>query len=226
MPRAFVVGCGPSLRDTPLELLEGEVTYAVNAIHLLYNQTTWRPTHLVIGDVTAEHRDWVFEGGETDDERTERFLDIIHSNPDSEIHIRGNYYGWGERLLAGRNVDYFPICTHHSLGLGEDIEDKAPSEWHLPQICRWGGSVLMAIQLAAKEKYEPLYLLGCDLGYKPGSGNHFAPDYDQPIDEAKAEALNAVIGNAHHLASISWEIYNAGVVDLPCYQQVKLEELF
>lgn len=221
--RAFIVGNGPSLKHTPLELLRGEVSYAVNAIHLLYNQTDWRPTHLIIGDLTVEHRAWVFEGAGENDGRIDRFLDMVSAN-DCEIHIRGNYRSWAERMVA---ADYFSVCTHHSLGVGGNVEDKAPSEWHLPQICRWGGGVLMAIQLAAREGYSPLYLVGCDLGYEFGTDNHFSSEYDEPIGSAKAEALNAVIGHAHELANTQWEIYNAGVGGtLEAYERVDLKELF
>ena len=85
----------------------------------------------------------------------------------------------------------------------------------------------MAIQLAAHAGYEPLYLVGCDLGYTRGTDNHFAPDYDEPIGRAKANALNAVIGNAHALASVSWGIYNAGIGGrLDSYPRVAFGELF
>ena len=225
--RAFIVGNGPSLRNTNLELLRDEVSYATNAIHLLYNQTPWRPNHIVIGDVTAKHRDWAYEGGITPDKRIGRFLDIIYANAGAQIHIRGNYRVWAKRIVGILPVDFFDVCTHHSLGVGESIEDKAPVEWHLPQVCRWGGSVLMAIQLAAHAGHEPLYLVGCDLGYTKGTDNHFVPDYDEPIGRAKAKALNAVIGNAHALASVSWEIYNASIGGhLENYPRVSFGELF
>ncbi len=227
--RAFIVGNGPSLRNTNLELLRDEVSYGVNAIHLLYEKTAWRPNHLVIGDLTQEHRDWVRQGGtDREDGRINRFLDIINTNTSAQIHIRGNYGVWAKPLLGPHNnVSYFDVCTHHSMGLDDTLEDKAPSEWHLPQICRWGGSVVMAIQLAALENYSPLYLLGCDLGYTPGTNNHFTPDYDKFIVPAKADALNAVIANAHSLANSQWEIYNAGVGgSLDAYERVNLEELF
>ena len=85
----------------------------------------------------------------------------------------------------------------------------------------------MAIQLAALEGYSPLYLLGCDLGYRPGSANHFTWDYDDYIDLEKSQALNAVIRNAHALAFISWDIYNAGTRGtLETYPRVIYEELF
>ena len=85
----------------------------------------------------------------------------------------------------------------------------------------------MAVQLAAREGYSPLYLVGCDLGYKQGIDNHFAAEYDEPINIEKANALNAVIGHAHKLANTQWEIYNAGVGGtLEAYKRVGLGELF
>ena len=226
--RAFIVGNGPSLNDTPLELLEGEVSYGVNAVHLIYDKTDWRPTNLVIGDLDRGHMSWINDLRSKPwfiDDRIDRFLEIIDNN-DCKIHIRGAYRAWAERLLGDRDIDYFDVCTHHSRGITNTIADKAPESWHFPQICRWGGTVTMAIQLAMQH-YKPLYVIGCDLDYKPGTDNHFTKDYYEAIDADKAFNLNAVIANAHSLANSQWEIYNAGVGgSLDAYERVNLEELF
>ena len=228
--RAFIIGNGPSLNDTPLELLDGEVTYAVNAIHMMYDRTEWRPTNLVIGDLDRAHMSWIndlrYEPWFVDD-RVDRFLEIIDSN-DCQIHIRGAYQKWSEKLLGIRdNISYFDVCTHHSRGITNTIADKAPKSWHFPQVCRWGGTVTMAIQLAMQAEHKPLYVVGCDLGYEPGTHNHFDDDYYEAIDDDKAFNLNAVIANAHALANSQWEIYNAGVGGtLEAYKRVGLGELF
>ena len=228
--RAFIIGNGPSLNDTPLELLDGEVTYAVNAIHMMYDRTEWRPTNLVIGDLDRAHMSWIndlrYEPWFVDD-RVDRFLEIIDSN-DCQIHIRGAYQEWSEKLLGKRdNISYFSVCTHHSRGITNTIADKAPKSWHFPQVCRWGGTVTMAIQLAMQAEHKPLYVVGCDLGYEPGTHNHFDDDYYEAIDDDKAFNLNAVIANAHALANSQWEIYNAGVGGtLEAYKRVELGELF
>jgi len=224
------VGNGPSLNDTPLGLLEGEVSYGVNAVHLIYQQTSWRPTDLVIGDLDRDHMAWIHDLRSKPwfvDERTDRFFSIIDANADAQIHIRGAYQKWAERLLGERdNVSYFDVCTHHSRGITNTIADKAPKSWHFPQICRWGGTITMAIQLAM-QIYKPLYIIGCDLDYKPGADNHFIGDYYEAIDADKAYNLNAVIANAHSLANSQWEIYNAGVGGtLDAYEKVNLKELF
>lgn len=43
--RCFIIGNGPSLTVEDLEKLSGEITFASNKIHMLYNQTKWRPTY-------------------------------------------------------------------------------------------------------------------------------------------------------------------------------------
>ena len=44
MSRWFVLGNGPSLANTPLDLLIGENTVGINRINLIYDKTAWRPT--------------------------------------------------------------------------------------------------------------------------------------------------------------------------------------
>ena len=50
MARAFIVGNGPSLRNTNLDKLIGEVSFGCNNVHLIYKQTKWRPTHYIRGE--------------------------------------------------------------------------------------------------------------------------------------------------------------------------------
>ena len=48
--RGFVVGNGPSLKACDLTKIRGEVSIASNLIHLIYDQTLWRPTYLTVVD--------------------------------------------------------------------------------------------------------------------------------------------------------------------------------
>jgi hypothetical protein len=48
--RAFVLGNGPSLQISDLDLLENEITFAANKIYLAYDQTDWRPTYWCCSD--------------------------------------------------------------------------------------------------------------------------------------------------------------------------------
>lgn len=55
--RAFIIGNGPSLNCTDLELLKNEVTFGVNGIFLKSLETGWQPTFYVVEDhLVAEDR--------------------------------------------------------------------------------------------------------------------------------------------------------------------------
>src|SRR3990167_8981678 len=53
--RHFIIGSGKSLLSTPLDALEGEVTWAMNRIHLLYDRTSWRPTFYFSCDFNSQN---------------------------------------------------------------------------------------------------------------------------------------------------------------------------
>lgn len=42
--RIFLIGSGPSINDTPLDLLQGEYTFAANSIPDIFSETDWRPS--------------------------------------------------------------------------------------------------------------------------------------------------------------------------------------
>lgn len=48
--RCFILGNGPSLNETDLELLEGETVFACNAAFLLFDRINWRPTYYTCVD--------------------------------------------------------------------------------------------------------------------------------------------------------------------------------
>lgn len=57
--RAFLIGNGPSLRISDLELLTNEVTIACNKIFLSYSDTSWRPSYYTLVD--SVHMDSCYE---------------------------------------------------------------------------------------------------------------------------------------------------------------------
>lgn len=48
--RAFILGNGPSLKITDLDLLGDEITFASNKIYLAFDHTNWRPTYYNVAD--------------------------------------------------------------------------------------------------------------------------------------------------------------------------------
>ena len=53
--RAFIIGNGPSLKISDLDMLKNEITFASNKIYLAYEETTWRPTFYSVEDNLVMH---------------------------------------------------------------------------------------------------------------------------------------------------------------------------
>ena len=231
--RAFVVGNGPSLVKTPLDLLVGEVSWGVNQVHLLYPYTKWRPTYIVFAEMTAGGDDW-----------WPLIWASAKANPQAKKYARDDAWWWTKEMDGeyededGKFVPYniirFNACTHHDITFdnkGNVYFDKVPEKWHFPQICKFGGSVPMTIQLAVKEGASEIFLLGCDLGQTAGRGNHFDPDYasHRPISKELAERRNLEnrMGHEFALRSSPVPIYNATLGgELEVYERVDFRSLF
>jgi len=221
--RCFVVGNGPSLNKTPLELLEGEVSWGVNRIHLIYPRTSWRPTHITFAEMTAGGSDWF-----------PKIWESVKMNPQAKKYARDDAW-WYTEEMDGYDITRFNACTHHDINPVK--KTTGPDRWHPPQICKFGGSIPMTIQLAVNEGFGPIYLIGCDLGHKAGSDNHFDKSYGASsgaidklnIDEATALKRRTANRMGHELAFASSPvpIYNATVGGkLEVYPRVNFRGLF
>jgi len=196
--RIFAIGNGPSLKDVPLDLLSSEYSIAMNRIALLYPETQWRPTFFVCTTTNIERSDWR--------------RDILHT-----IDLGVTTFAWQElRSHIGErpNVHYLH-CSH-----GPEVTQEAPDRWWsddiAERVCKFGTSMLVALQIAAYLGFAEIYLLGCDLGFvdtrrrrgvvgrllraiRPDSDpNHFAKGYGTP--GFHASTLNSNMVAAHRLA--------------------------
>lgn len=211
--RAFVIGNGPSLKHTPLGLLNKEISFACNNIHRIYSLTHWRPTHYV----RAEQAFGL---------EPEHWLESMQVHLDLRCEIYCNDYFFRPRfgLKANDKVHYLKACAHYAKHFNNpDI----PHLWHLPILCTFGSSVNVAVQIAHKLGYSPIYLVGCDLGYEDGKPNHFDAHYEHGFEQ-EARYANLDTLAAHMVASRSGaEIYNATVGgSLETYPRVNFEDLF
>ena len=216
--RAFVVGCGPSLKADQLDLLHKNdcISFGVNRIHLIYDQTQWRPNYWMFFDFSNStvpiYKDDI----------------AFHSRQDYPCYVRSDIVAKfierfvSEQIMSGddewninahmQNIKVREQCSHI------DAERHTIQEWHLPQICKMGGSVSAAIQLAVLEGYNPIYLIGCDGNLIGNAHNHFTPDY---VDPDALKVPNAILANktlelAHEIAGreckkAGIKIYNATV---------------
>lgn len=130
-------------------------------------------------------------------------------------------------MKEAENIYWLKDCHHHLCRIDSP---ERPDEWHFPQLCSFGGSVNIAMQIAVKKGYDEIVLLGCDLGYKDKKQNHFHPDYEHGGEQPSTDAnLNALHG---HIQALNWirrthsnvKVYNAtrgGFLEL--WERIELE---
>lgn len=214
--RAWVVGSGASLGVTPLEKLQGEVSFAVNRIRLIYPRTTWRCTDYL---------------------RTEALddLDIDLWREDVLLHLRDpNIRKWLNPWFLKKlrqegideewqNVSTLKTCSHYLQSY--DSQD-APFNWHSPVACSFGSSVNTAINIAVLQGYSPIYLVGCDMDRDM---THFDDEYQAGYNLRSNDSAYLNTLYAHMIAKRSSpvEIYDATIGGkLGVYPRVSFDSLF
>ena len=228
MQRAFVIGNGPSLLDTPMDALRGEFTIVTNRFDML--GLDWNPDMWILADVAEQDTYWNF------DEMLSR---------DSTFFFRDHDRPFIEPLNKP-NVIFMERCKHNGPAPvpGVDpFDPRIPPEWHLPLPCEYGGGISIAIQAAASLGKNPIYLVGCDLYKYRGKDdvdiNHFDPDYcAYKIKHGKElvtawawELLNLRLIRGHEIArdsaaTMGITIYNATVGGtLEVYDRVDIHEV-
>ncbi len=155
--RCFVIGNGPSLTVSDLELLKGEVTFATNGIFHIFDQTDWRPTF---------------------------YMSMDNSYLDSQIdeikqHVKGrkflNYSCHGHGRKKEDKIVYFLIKgpykadrkDFYQTDVSEDISDYFAQTFSVTTTC---------IEFAIYMGFEEIYLIGVDNNYSftdKTKSNHF-----------------------------------------------------
>jgi len=211
--RAFIVGNGRSLRKTNLDLLKNEVSFGVNSIRLIYPETSWRPTHYVRAE-------------EADTQSPKAYVEDLRLHiEDIKCEVWANVWFLKAMQELDRNRNFHAIasCTHH---LKHFDEQDSPHLWHLPLLCSFGSTVNVAIQIAVQQGFDPIYLVGCDLGYKEKQ-NHFDDNYVPGTRSPRYNNLDILAAHMVAVRSSPAKIYNAGVEgELEVYERVRLERLF
>jgi hypothetical protein len=117
--KAFIVGNGPSLARTDLDLLIGCVSYACNNIHLIYPRTAWRPSYYVRSEgYTLLNNQW---------EASVR----THLDMGIPCYMSGFYREFAAGFPNYREIKH---CWHHVTNYDHP---EAPDEWHMPMLCQF-----------------------------------------------------------------------------------------
>lgn len=188
----FVMGNGPSLNETDLDLLDGHVVFGSNAAFMLWDRVPWR------------HRYYFACDSRVIPDRADDLLAMLERSPTTELFVPAVLHHWDG---SGR-VE--PTANH--LPRGERLHHFRPvpvSSFHLPYTAVSGNmneglsmpftvSINM-IEAAVWMGFRMIVLVGCDTSYVvpddvvaegPSIGgrqslltstsadpNHFDPDY-------------------------------------------------
>jgi len=198
--RAFIVGNGKSLKVDQLDKLIPEKSFGVNRIHLIYDQTEWRPDY------------WMFMDFSNSTVPVYKADIELHSQQNYPCYVRSDIVAKfieryvSEKVESGKgwdinahlqNIEVVEQCNHI------DVERHTTQEWHLDwTLCKQGGSVSCAIQLAVREGFDPIYLIGCEGDLKGNAVNHFMAGYVDidAMTVQKARLANRTLELAHTIA--------------------------
>lgn len=138
--RCFIIGTGPSLTISDLELLTNEITFAPNRIFEILQKTEWRPTYYVCQDHDIINK---FSDKITSISAKIKFL---------PVEYRSRFVGDEYRYFVLKENDYYP----HDAKFSVDISN------HISQ----GYTVTYgAIQIAVYMGFKEIYLIGIDHNY-------------------------------------------------------------
>lgn len=172
--RCFIVANGPSLRVEDLNLLQerGEITFAMNRIYKLFDQTSWRPTFYVCEDE-------LIAGGQQLE---------IEALPAAEKFLPIEIHWW-------HNINIQDACYFHL-----NYKDAERYPWGFSTDCAHqidcrGTVTCSCMQLAAYMGFSGIYLLGVDHNYRvtidingntvtdPNQKDYFCEGYDADIKD-------------------------------------------
>ncbi len=172
--RCFIVANGPSLCAEDLDILhdKNEITFGMNRIYKMFNNTRWRPTYYCCEDIN------IFNESQNDINNIPakiKFFPINHKYY-GNINIKGAYYF---------NPNYFRE-NDFPYSFSNDISK---------QIDCHGTVTFTCMEIAAYMGFSEIYLLGVDHNYHvtindngetmvdDNAKDYFVDDYDNDIKD-------------------------------------------
>ena len=197
--------------------LTQEHTFATNRISKIFDQTFWRPSFYIMTATSMD--EWSYEAM-----RETKIANFVWDDHKFRLYDQANDVSRQDNIL-------YINCSEIDHCEPEDATTDFFS-WDIAErVSKFGTSLFAAAQIAVYMGFNPIYLIGCDLGDK-----HFVKDYRTEIEKEKrsehsSEYWDAGIIAAHELMSkinenTVIEFYNATVGgDLDIYQRVSAVRL-
>ena len=229
---SVVVGNGPSLTADQLDYIKEKGWYSVgvNRVYKIYDQTAWRPDIVFMADYMRSNPAEIASDCE------------IHLKEGYPVHARGDLGRQIPHKIAQDLVPFFD-CSHSISCEPEDNwhpkshihPEYGTNEWHLPSLCKAGGTLFIAMQHCVMQDFKRIVLIGCDGEYtRDEKTNHFVPDYLPPEVERTPEQArmdNYNQAGAHKVAARECKVrgikvYNASIhTVIPVYERIELAQI-
>lgn len=210
--RCFIIGNGPSLTPSDLDIIKDEISFSCNKIYKIFDKTKWRPFYYVV-----DHRDFVKDDS----------YNIINTAVAKAKFVAIEF----EKKLAKPYLNTDVILMKEKTTL----HDLRP-EWNL-KVDEYIGAghtvTFLMVQLAIYMGFKKIYLIGNDCSYLStienanAGNNHFYESDNEKISSKDAYNLFYAFESIRKCAQDNGvEIYNAtrgGALEI--FERVNLEEV-
>ena len=234
--RCFIMGNGPSLNQTRLELLKNEFVWGFNKIYLLFDRISWRPAFYVTNDRRlTEHI-------------SEEINGLINQLPKATFFFPDHFV----KKELNNSYQHEQIYWYHEIPWDSSQDRQTPLFSRDPSkyVVNTATVTIAGLQLATYLGFNPIYLVGCDTTYtipptvKLENGNpelltstanddpnHFTASYSGEGDKWSAPNVPLMIAQYEDarqaLEETNTRVYNATVGgQLEVFPRVDFASLF
>jgi hypothetical protein len=194
--RVFLIGNGPSLADTNLDLLQNEYSIAMNRISMIYGKNRlWRPTYYLFSSTNVKDKTW----------GSEWLVSVIDAITETKTtaFIASLFKPFIDPDGKHPQVHWFDSMSETKPTLNGEIAEESFSTEIVDRIDKSGTTMNLALQLAYHMGFSEIVILGADLGWTRDLGtttdpNHFDKNYRANI--SNPYKANMQMRNVHKLA--------------------------
>jgi len=212
--RVFLIGNGPSLANTDLDLLKSENTIAMNRISMIYeNNSLWKPTYYLFSSTNVKDKTWGSEWLSS--------VQAALSESSTTAFVASVFKEYIDPTGIFKNVNWFDSLSETRPGARGEITKESFSTNIVDRIDKSGTTMNLALQLAYHMGFSEIVFVGADLGWKKDTGsetdpNHFDKNYRANI--SNPYKTNNQMRNVHKLALSVFQnnkpdvtLYNASI---------------
>lgn len=227
--RVWIVGSGPSIDNTPLDLIKDEYSFGMNGIGKVFDSTSWRPQFFMCATAYVDevsYRDYVIRAVESCEMAVfcDRMVQVV--------------------------IDHIPLGSYQKIVWlkclqNSSVKNEPRDEWWNPltvernQINNFGTTAFGCTQIAAYLGFETMIFVGCDMGYKSFKAgepdpNHFGDHHESgglPMAQAIHDLENPRRFESHEIiqrrtSKVGIKVYNATFGgELEVYERVDYFEM-